>query len=234
MDRTGVQAAVDDTLEFHRVRGYTTASAPKGVGRSYDQRQWHVGGELECLVDGGNDRAVDNGLSEAIEKVSEQRAVLCLFDCRKWRAKQTNTIALKCPSLGDLYRQIQSGLTPEGWEQTVRSLALDNSLHDLRRQGLDVDRVGDALVGHDRRRVRVDEDRAHALFAQGAARLGTRVIEFRSLPNDDGSRTENENAPDPRQCRRYHAIGSPTPARTNSKKASKRWSLSNGPGEASG
>src|SRR5829696_8790663 len=143
MDRTCVQTAVDDTLEFHRVRGYTTASAPEGVGRSYDQRQWHVGGELERLVDGGNDRAVDDGLSKSIEKVSEQRAVLSLFDCRKWRAQQANTIAVKRPSLGDLYLYFNAAATTESREQTVGPLALDNSLNDLRRQRLDVDRVGD-------------------------------------------------------------------------------------------
>jgi hypothetical protein len=51
-------------------------------------------------------------------------------------------------------------------------------------------------VGHDRRRVRVDEDDADALLAQDSAGLGTRVVELRGLPDDDRPGADDEDAVD--------------------------------------
>ena len=74
----------------------------------------------------------DNGLADAIQKVSKQRAVFCLFDCRKWRAEHANTVSLERTSVRDLDRQVESGLASQRRKQPFGSLALDNALHHLR------------------------------------------------------------------------------------------------------
>ncbi len=70
------------------------------------------------------------------------------------------------PSSATCDREIQAGLPAERRQQAIRPLALDDPADDLGRQRLDVDRVGHVLVGHDRGRVGVDQDRADALLAQ--------------------------------------------------------------------
>ena len=51
----------------------------------------------------------------------------------------------------------------------------------------DVGAVGRVRVGHDRRRVRVDQDDVVAFLAQGFAGLGARVVELARLADDDGA-----------------------------------------------
>jgi len=53
--------------------------------------------------------------------------------------------------------------------------------------------VGELRVGHDRRRVRVDEDDAVALLAQRLARLDARVIELARLADHDRAGADEED-----------------------------------------
>ena len=65
---------------------------------------------------------------------------------------------------------------------------------DLRRQRLDVGAVGELRVGHDRRRVAVDEDDLEPLGAQRLARLRAGVVELARLPDDDRAGADDEDA----------------------------------------
>src|SRR5207237_10919316 len=53
--------------------------------------------------------------------------------------------------------------------------------------------VGDARVGHDRRRIRVHEDGLDALLAQRAAGLRARVVELRGLADEDWAAPDDED-----------------------------------------
>ncbi len=59
---------------------------------------------------------------------------------------------------------------------------------------LDVSHIGHLGVGHDGRGIAVDQDDAVPLFAQGLAGLGAGVVEFASLPDDNGAGADNEDA----------------------------------------
>ena len=144
---------------------------------------------IEC-----DDRAVDDRLADPLEQILEERAVFGLLDRRERRAEQPHAVSVEDAALGDLDGQVEPGLPAERRQQPVRPLALDDAPDDLGRQRLDVDGVGDVLVGHDRGRVGVDQDRAHALFAQGAAGLGAGVVELGRLADDDRTGAEDEDA----------------------------------------
>ena len=84
------------------------------------------------------------------------------------------------------------------WPPSVGSTASGRSRsmiarQHLRRQRLDVGRVGEVGVGHDRRRVRVGEDDAVALLAQHPAGLGAGVVELAGLADHDRSRADDED-----------------------------------------
>ena len=55
---------------------------------------------------------------------------------------------------------------------------------------------GELRVGHDRRRVRVDEDDLVALLEQHLAGLRARVVELGRLADDDRTGAEDEDAVD--------------------------------------
>ena len=93
-------------------------------------------------------------------------------------------------------RAVERGLTAEGGEHGVGALAGDDRLDDLGRDRLDVGRVGELGVGHDRRRVAVDEDDADALLAQHPAGLGAGVVELAGLADDDRAGADDEDAAD--------------------------------------
>src|SRR5262249_17154829 len=99
------------------------------------------------------------------------------------------------------------------------------------RQRLEVDRVGDLRVGHDRRRVAVDEDRPDAFGAERAAGLCPGVVEFGGLADDDRAGAEDQD--------RLRLVAGP-PRRTArglrqaATNRSKTASASSGPGAPSG
>ncbi len=87
------------------------------------------------------------------------------------------------------------------WPPRVGSSASGRSLamivvEDLGRDGLDVGRVGELGVGHDRGRVRVDEDDPQALLLQDAAGLRARVVELARLTDDDRPGADDQDAGD--------------------------------------
>ena len=66
-------------------------------------------------------------------------------------------------------------------------------LDHLDGQRLDVDDVGHAVVGHDRGRIGVDQDRLDALLAQRAAGLGAGVVELGRLADDDRAGADDQH-----------------------------------------
>jgi hypothetical protein len=62
--------------------------------------------------------------------------------------------------------------------------------------GLDVGHIGHVRVGHDGRRVAVDQDDAVALLAQRLAGLGAGVVELAGLADDDRAGADDQDALD--------------------------------------
>ena len=93
-------------------------------------------------------------------------------------------------------RGVQRGLPAQGRQQRVRALLGDDLLDELRGDRLDVGGVGELRVGHDRRRVGVDQDDPQALGAQHAAGLGAGVVELAGLADDDRPGADDQDAGD--------------------------------------
>ena len=74
---------------------------------------------------------------------------------------------------------------PSVGRSAVGPLALDDARDHVDGDRLDVDDVGDVLVGHDRRGVGVDEDGRDAFLPHRLAGLRAGVIELRRLADDD-------------------------------------------------
>ena len=128
-------------------------------------------------------------LADPVEQVAERLAVLGHPDRLERRAEQADRVALEDARVGHRGRQVERGLAAEAGQQPLGLLPGDDRLDRLDGQRLEVDDVGDRRVGHDRRRVRVDEDRADALGSEGAAGLRPGVVELGRLADDDRAPT---------------------------------------------
>ena len=103
----------------------------------------------------------------ALHRLAEQVAVLGAGDRVVVGADELDAEALERAVLVQRLGQVQRGLAAERRQQRVGALALDDLRHRPGQQRLDVGRVGELRVGHDRRRVRVDQDDLVALLAAG-------------------------------------------------------------------
>ena len=89
------------------------------------------------------------------------------------------------PGLVELAREVQRGAAAHRRQQRVGPLAAQHGRDAFEVERLDVGAVGEAGVGHDRRRVRVDDDRAVAVLAQHLQRLAAGVVELAGLADHD-------------------------------------------------
>ena len=94
---------------------------------------------------------------------------------------------------GQFHRKIQTGLAAEGGQQAVNLLIQHNPLDDIDLQRLQIDFVSHIGVGHDRRRVAVDQDDFVPFSFQGAAGLGPCIIKLGSLADDNRSRADDHD-----------------------------------------
>ena len=120
-----------------------------------------------------------SAISMASSGVPRSRVLGCaLEDARRARAA-THRFSAVWPPRPDRM--------PSGFSRSrIRSTDCDG-------QRLEVDDVGHAGVGHDRGRVAVEQDRAHALVAQRAAGLGAGVVELGRLADDHRARADDQH-----------------------------------------
>ena len=123
----------------------------------------------------------------------EQLAVLGAADRVVGRADQLDAEALERAVLVQRLGEVERGLAAQRRQQRVRPLALDHLGDRAGQQRLDVGGGRELRVGHDRRRVRVDEDDVVALLEQHLARLGAGVVELGGLADHDRPRAEHED-----------------------------------------
>ena len=194
-DRTGSQAFLDHGLQLDRGARHSATCSPEGVGGSDHLRKAYVGRELLRLLNRHHRSTRGDRLSDAQEQLLECFTVLGGPDGIERCAQNAHRMAVEYAGISHPDGQVEPGLSAQGGEESVGPLTLDNGLERLQREWLDIDPVGHALVGHDGRRVRVDQDRAHALLAERLACLGAGVVELRRLPDHDRTRADNQHRP---------------------------------------
>ena len=180
---------------------------------------------VECV----GDAADRNGETDLDHRLLELVAVLRRCDRlgvgadHLRRARHTDDAAFE-----QRHRGVEARLAPEGRQHRIGSLALDDLGDDIGCDRLDVRGVGEVGIGHDRRRIGVDEDDPVALLAKHPAGLGAGVVELACLADDDRAGTDDQDRVD------VGALRHQTPASISSANMSKRYRESCGPGPASG
>ena len=193
MNGRELEAARDDGAQLLDVVGDAAARAAEGEGRADDERIADLRGELLRVVDRRGVRRLRHLDADRRHALLEELPVLGGLDGLVVRADQLHAVALERAVLVEGHGQVDAGLPADGGQDRVRLLALDDPFERLGRQRLDVRPVRELRIGHDRGRVRVDQDDAVALVLEGLAGLRSRVVELDGLPDDDRARTDDED-----------------------------------------
>jgi len=167
--------------------------APHRKARPNDRRELRSLQNLPGLTDRGRDTGCRHAETNAIHRIAEQLSILCLVDRLEVRTDESDAVPFEYARLGQIDREVEGGLAPDRGQQRVRALRLDDQFDALDRHRFDVGPIRRLRIGHDRRRVRIHEDDAVALFTQCLASLGSRVVELASLTDHDRSRANHEN-----------------------------------------
>ena len=131
--------------------------------------------------------------ADLAHRLLEEQAVFGLLDGLDLRADHLDAVLVENARLGKLDGKIQRRLTAHGRQQRIRPLALDDGFDELHGQRLDVGAVRQFRIRHDRGRVRIDQDDLVALFAQGLARLRSRIVELARLTDDDRTGADDQD-----------------------------------------
>ena len=196
VDRRGIQARGHDLLELLVVVGDPAAPAAERVARPDDRRQPDLGDRGSGLGERAHDDAPRHLEPDPRHRVAEQLAVLGLGDCSLRGADQLDAVALEGAVLGERARHVERGLAAHGRQARIRPLRRDDLLDHLGRDRLDVGRIGQLRIGHDRGRVRVDQDHPVALGLERLDRLGPGIVELAGLADHDRPRADHENRRD--------------------------------------
>ncbi|GMA37680.1 hypothetical protein GCM10025876_38840 [Demequina litorisediminis] len=120
-------------------------------------------------------------------------AVLAEVDRLEVGADEFDVVLVEDACLRGRNGGVEGGLSAQRRQQRVGALLRDDGFDDLGGDGLHVGGVRELGVGHDRRRVGVQQDDPHALGLEDAARLGAGVVKLAGLTDDDRAGADDED-----------------------------------------
>ena len=187
------QAVLGHAAQALAVVGDAAAGAAQREGRAHDQRQAEiVRGPLD-LGQRGRDDAARHAQADLLHGGAELAAVLGAADGLGVGADHLDLPEVEHAALLELDRQVEGGLAAERRQQRVGALDLDDARQRGQIERLDVGAGGEVGVGHDRRRVGVDQHDLVAFVGEHLAGLRAGVVELAGLADDDRSRADDED-----------------------------------------
>ena len=154
-------------------------------------------------------------------RLSEEFSVLGLVDGFRGGADHLNAVLLEHAHAAEGEGAIQGRLTSHRRQQSkcltrlLADLLLDDLADNLWGDRLDIGRVGEFRIGHDRRRVGVDQNDPVALFLQRLDGLGAGIVELAGLSDHDRTGSDDQYGIDIRAFRHpgslAHSIGERNP-----------------------
>ena len=177
---------------FDVVRNSPTRPAQR-ERRADHQRIADAHRDLLRFVDGAGITRARHLDADSEHAVFEQLAVFGRLDRVVIRADQFDAVLLQNSGFPQRAGEVDPCLAANGGQEGVRLFAFDDLLERFRSQRLDVRSIGELRIGHDRRRIRVDEDDAIAFLFEGLAGLRAGVVELARLTDDDGTGADDQN-----------------------------------------
>ncbi len=189
-----LDAALADGLEFLRVVGDAAPSSAQGEAGSDNDRKSNGLLHAPSLFEGMRNARTRRTQTDAGHGLLELLTVFGHVDGCGLGADQLHPVLAQHPVVVQIERAVQRGLPAHGRQDGVGPFFLDDGLDHLPGDGLDIGDIGRFRVGHNGRRIAVDQNDLVALFAQRLAGLGAGVVELAGLADDDGAGPDDQNA----------------------------------------
>uniref|UniRef100_A0A6J5ZZQ7 Unannotated protein n=1 Tax=freshwater metagenome TaxID=449393 RepID=A0A6J5ZZQ7_9ZZZZ len=192
-DWRGFNSPADNRPVLLLVAGDAPAASAQREGRPDNCREPDVGQCGHRLVQGCRDRAARHLQPGFSHRFGEPLAVLGAVNRLVVGADQLDREALERAVLGERLGEVERCLAAKRGQQRVRALLLNHCGNRPGQQRLDIGRIGELGVGHDRRRIGIDENYLVALLAQHLAGLDSGVVELGGLTDNDRPRADHED-----------------------------------------
>ena len=193
MRRRQLQPVRGNLLEFVAVIGDAAARTAEGERRADDDRKTQIRLRRACLVHVVHRKRFGAGETNLVHRLLKQVAVFRRLNRLDRGADKLNAVTLQHAVFGKVKRAVQRRLPAHRRQNRVRALLGDNLLHRLPLNRLDIRRVCHLRIGHNRRRVGIDENDAETLTAQRLARLRAGIIELAGLADDNRASANNQD-----------------------------------------
>ena len=194
MDRAHLEAAIDELAELFDVVRDAAADAAHRERRPDDGRKAGRLDDARRLVDRTGKAARRRLDADLLHRVAEQQSIFAKLDGVDVGADQLHVVLVEHAGIVQRHGEIEGRLPADGRQNRVGALLFDDLGDRFDGERLDVGAIGHLRVGHDGRRIAVDEDDVEPLGAQRLARLRARVVELARLPDDDWPGADHENA----------------------------------------
>jgi hypothetical protein len=188
------QAALQNLRQFLLVVGDAAAGAAQGEAGAQNARVAHAGGELLPALEGSDELRLRRLQADPAHGVFEEQTVFGLFDGVDLGADQLHAVFFEHPRFRQFHRQIQRRLAAHRGKQRVGPFAADDLFEIRPGKRLDISLIGKIGVGHDGRRVGIDQNDLVAVGAQGLGGLCAGVVELAGLADDDGAGADDQDA----------------------------------------
>ena len=136
-----------------------------------------------------NERSCD-WLSDFFHRLFKFQTVFGFFDGLRGCSDQAHIVLLQKSSLLKLHGKVQSCLSSQCWKHAVR-LFFDNQLfYNLYGQRLNINSVCNVFIGHNGRRIGVEQNNLNTFLFQRTARLCSGIVKLCRLSNNNRTGTD--------------------------------------------
>ncbi|MNB90569.1 hypothetical protein D3C75_376290 [compost metagenome] len=192
--RGKIQTALANLFELFAVVGDTAAGAAHGEARADDARIADVSGNRQRFFHGVCDTGTRSVEADFLHCHVKTAAVFRFINRVGSGANHGHAELSQHALTLKLQRAVQRRLATHRRQNCIRTLFFNNFAYHFPVNRLDVGRISHIRVGHDGGRVGVHQNYAVTLFTQGFTRLGTRVVEFTGLADNDRASAKDQDA----------------------------------------
>ena len=188
----GLQTSCADGFEFFAVVDKSAAGSSHGVGRAKNNRVTQFICNSESIFYTVCNLAASHFNSQGIHRLFKLNTVLSALNGIYLNTDYLYVIFVKNAGFVQLCTEIQSRLTAKIWQKGVRTFFGNNLFQSFYIERFNVSDISGFRVCHDRGRIGIDQNDFVAQFAKCLAGLGTGIVKFAGLTDDNRTGTYDE------------------------------------------
>jgi len=182
-----VQAPLHHPFVFIEIVGHVAAHPAKCIGRTDNQRKTDLLHDFHGFINRMGKAAFGDVQADVLDDLFKAVAFFGFFDGLQIGSEESDFILFQDSHFRQCHSGIQASLSAKRRQQAVRAFLFNNFGHHLRSNRLNVGLVRHFRVGHNGRRIAIDQDHLIAFLTEHFAGLCTGIVKFTALTDDNGS-----------------------------------------------